>query len=641
MRTVHCVMSLAILGAVAAAPVSAQAPQPSRPPVMSGTIEVTTTKAPIAVERVPASVTVITGDDLRARGATDLASALDLVAGVSIAPGGDGGPAGSVPELWGLREFDAFLLVVDGVPWGGAFNPALPAIDMTDVDRIEIVRGAAPVMYGATSFSGVIQIIHRAPGAPGGEFTASAGSHGSGSLSWAAPLASSGGVTQSLAASAERRGFRDDRTNFDRGHLLYRAAVPTANGSFRFDLDGVIVNQEPASPHPRTGAALSPLVPVDANHNPLDSKIDENRIALIGGYERPFADGTWSTTLSYTHTSRDTGRGFLTDVSSTDPNANGYRQDLTLDDVYFDSHLAFNASPDLVVTLGVDHLYGSADQDSEDFDYFASLDGSTVPRLGDLEAAGHLKVKDTRNFSGPVLADRLDTIASVDGAGRVAPQPHPRDPRRRKRGTRRRHGEPRGRGRGRQRPRLALLHPRQRRGGGELAGLGRGRPRGLGLRGLPQHLQARGARLRSRRQRQDPRPRDGDGVGGRPQGTARPGSVRLGAERLPDGHGEPGRVAAQRRGSPAAGQRRQGALQGRRARARRAPRHRPTVALHLRLPRPPLHRLRAPLRRRADPHRRQPAGDGRLRTRSRAVCSTCPNGALRPRWSTPGWTSGT
>ena len=403
MRTVHCVMSLAILGAVAATPVSAQAPQPSTPPVMSGTIEVTTTKAPIAVERVPASVTVITGDDLRARGATDLASALDLVAGVSIGPGGDGGPAGSVPELWGLREFDAFLLVVDGVPWGGAFNPALLAIDMTDVDRIEIVRGAAPVMYGATSFSGVIQIIHRTPGTPGGELTASAGTYGSGSLSWAAPLASSGGVTQSLAASVERRGFRDDRTNFDRGHLLYRAAVPTANGSFRFDLDGVIVNQEPASPHPRTGAVLTPLVPVDANHNPLDSKIDENRVAAIGGYERPFVHGTWSTILSYTHTSRDTGRGFLTDVSSTDPNANGYRQDLTLDDVYFDTHLAFNASPDLVVTLGLDHLYGSADQDSEDFDYFASLDGSTVPRLGDLEAAGRLKVRDTRNFSGLYL----------------------------------------------------------------------------------------------------------------------------------------------------------------------------------------------------------------------------------------------
>ena len=58
-----------------------------------------------------------------------------------IAPGGDGGPASSVPEFWGLREFDAFLLVVDGVPWGGAFNPDLSTISVKDVARIEVMRG--------------------------------------------------------------------------------------------------------------------------------------------------------------------------------------------------------------------------------------------------------------------------------------------------------------------------------------------------------------------------------------------------------------------------------------------------------------------------------------------------------------------
>src|SRR5882757_9122949 len=93
-----------------------------QPPKTSETIEVTATRIAEDVMLVPASVTVIDGDELRARNANDLQSALALVSGVSIAPGGDTGPAGSVPEMWGLREFDAFLLVVDGVPWGGAFN---------------------------------------------------------------------------------------------------------------------------------------------------------------------------------------------------------------------------------------------------------------------------------------------------------------------------------------------------------------------------------------------------------------------------------------------------------------------------------------------------------------------------------------
>src|SRR5258708_37228984 len=88
------------------------------PPRTTETIEVTATKIPEDVLTVPASVTVIDGDELRARNATDLPSALAFAAGVSIAPGGEGGPAGAVSEVLGLREFDPVLLVVDGGPWG-------------------------------------------------------------------------------------------------------------------------------------------------------------------------------------------------------------------------------------------------------------------------------------------------------------------------------------------------------------------------------------------------------------------------------------------------------------------------------------------------------------------------------------------
>src|SRR6185312_16460597 len=116
------------------------------------TVEVTTSKLAEPIDQTPAMITVISGEELRARGVVDLRTALSLVAGVDIAPAGDAGPAASVPGMWGLREFDAFLLVVDGIPSGGAFNPALTTLDLNDVERIEVLRGAAPVMYGATSF---------------------------------------------------------------------------------------------------------------------------------------------------------------------------------------------------------------------------------------------------------------------------------------------------------------------------------------------------------------------------------------------------------------------------------------------------------------------------------------------------------
>src|SRR6185436_14748028 len=146
-----------------------------------------------------------------ARGANDLRTALALVGGVEGTPAGDAGPAGAVPALWGWREADAYLLVVDGVPWGGAFNPATPSIDLTGVERIEILRGAAPVMYGATSFVGVIDVIHYAAGKAHRQLSFSAGSYGSYALSGGAPLPGFGSWQHSVGGTIETRGFSVDR----------------------------------------------------------------------------------------------------------------------------------------------------------------------------------------------------------------------------------------------------------------------------------------------------------------------------------------------------------------------------------------------------------------------------------------------
>src|SRR6187455_707163 len=156
------------------------------------TIQVVASKDAEPVLPQSASISVVSGEELRARGIDDLGGALAMVAGVAIAPGGDGGPASSVPELWGLREFDAFLLVVDGVPWGGAFNPALATLDLTNVARIEVMRGAAPVMYGATSFVGVIQVIHNAGGEGVRGVEVWGGSYSSGGAAVTLPLPSAG-----------------------------------------------------------------------------------------------------------------------------------------------------------------------------------------------------------------------------------------------------------------------------------------------------------------------------------------------------------------------------------------------------------------------------------------------------------------
>lgn len=70
-------------------------------PGSSAYVEVTTRRVPEDPEDVPASVTIVTGEELRACGATELRGALLMIAGVDVAPGGDGGPASAVPRYGG------------------------------------------------------------------------------------------------------------------------------------------------------------------------------------------------------------------------------------------------------------------------------------------------------------------------------------------------------------------------------------------------------------------------------------------------------------------------------------------------------------------------------------------------------------
>src|SRR5207248_9661922 len=78
------------------------------------------------------------------------------------------------------------------------------------------------------------------------------------------------------------------------------AATPAI---YRLSLhDALRSRQDPASPHPREGPALSAAVPLDANHNPNGAYLNENRLNIAGGFERTVVDGAlWGTNASYTY----------------------------------------------------------------------------------------------------------------------------------------------------------------------------------------------------------------------------------------------------------------------------------------------------------------------------------------------------
>ncbi|MBW7932089.1 MAG: TonB-dependent receptor plug domain-containing protein [Gemmatimonadaceae bacterium] len=353
-------------------------------PTRISAVEVVATKVPQAPHDVPASIEVISAQDLRARGATTLRDALALATGVSIAPGGDAGPASAVPEMWGLREFDAFLLVVDGTPWGGAFNPAISTLSLRDVERVEILRGPAPVTYGATSFVGVIHVVHSAAAEKAKAFSTSGGSFGSFSLGADLPTPFLHGWTSRLSADMDQQGFADDRTSYSRGHALWRGSRMDGNRRTWLTADLNILGQSPASPHPREGSGLTARTPLDANYNPDGAYLDETRFFLSGGFERPLASGaTWSGQASYTHSAQQMFRGFLTDVANAPNNAAGFKEEIDINDFYLDSHVAWPTKGHLRWLVGADLLAAGGEAKGATFTYTAPLTAASAPHVNE------------------------------------------------------------------------------------------------------------------------------------------------------------------------------------------------------------------------------------------------------------------
>jgi iron complex outermembrane receptor protein len=364
-------------------------------------VQVTATRIAEPVGDVPADVTVIRGEDLRARGARDLRTALSGVSGVEAPPGGDAGPASAVPSLLGLHEFDAFLLVVDGIPWGGAFNPAMATLDLDDVERIEVLKGAAPVMYGATSFVGVIQVIHYAAGAAPARAALSLGSFGSKRFA-ASEAFTAGHWRQSLHVDAEKQGYSDPRERIGDGRLNWRASTDVGAGVLDLDAGIALQRQKPPSPVVRQGTALTTLTAPDANFNPADARIDEDRYAVSAGYTLPTRLGRWRTTLSLTRSAVQDVRGFLrpdlTDNGSQNADSQNQRRRVT--DLYLDSHVDRPWGGQGSLLAGVDALYGMARQDSVNGAYTVPLAGDPVPATTQLHVDEVNRLADRRLFLG-------------------------------------------------------------------------------------------------------------------------------------------------------------------------------------------------------------------------------------------------
>jgi vitamin B12 transporter len=178
----HLLTILLVLPAVAGAQTQTSPTSPTRTArdtALVAPVVVTATRSPLSADRSPASITVLTGVQLRSQGIATVADALRQVPGVTLAQTGSYGGATSLFMRGGESKFTKVL--IDGVPVnqaGGAFDFSTLTTD--NIDRIEIVRGPASVLYGSDAVAGVVQLFtRRGAGASHGTVSARGGRYGS------------------------------------------------------------------------------------------------------------------------------------------------------------------------------------------------------------------------------------------------------------------------------------------------------------------------------------------------------------------------------------------------------------------------------------------------------------------------------
>ncbi len=248
-----------VLTAGVAGPATAQNTQDT---VMLPEFVVTGTSVPMDPERVTARITVISGDELRKEGVTYVADALRTVAGLSIARNGSFGAVTSAFMRGGQSDYVQVL--IDGVPVnepGGAYNYA--DLLVANIERVEILRGPAGVLYGSDAVTGVVHIITRDGSGPTrAEAEVRAGSYGTLDV-----IASARGGSDQASFAAELR-----RTDTD-GTLPYNNQYDNTTFSGRLTL----------VPDDRTKAALSVRYVDSEYHFPTDGSgalVDTNQFAL-------------------------------------------------------------------------------------------------------------------------------------------------------------------------------------------------------------------------------------------------------------------------------------------------------------------------------------------------------------------------
>jgi vitamin B12 transporter len=141
----------AAAGALVASAASAE-------PIEVPTVTIYANQAPTEVAKSGASVTIVSGEQLRAQGVSSVGDALRAVPGVAVTQSGGRGALTEVRIRGG--ETNQALIIIDGIEVNGLADGFTDLADLAvdDIERIEVIRGPQSGVHGSYAQTGVIAI---------------------------------------------------------------------------------------------------------------------------------------------------------------------------------------------------------------------------------------------------------------------------------------------------------------------------------------------------------------------------------------------------------------------------------------------------------------------------------------------------
>ncbi|PZU24519.1 MAG: TonB-dependent siderophore receptor [Shinella sp.] len=177
----------------------------------------TGTKTDTPLIEVPQSISVITADEIEARGAETIKEAVNYTAGVHV--GGSSASTRAFDNIE-IRGFAPTPLYFEGtyLPYIGDLGGS-PQIDPYLLERVEVLKGPSSVLYGQNYPGGIVNMVSKRPtDAPFHEVVVGTGTDGRayGAFDFSGPVADNDALLYRLTGVATRTETNIDKTKDDR-----------------------------------------------------------------------------------------------------------------------------------------------------------------------------------------------------------------------------------------------------------------------------------------------------------------------------------------------------------------------------------------------------------------------------------------